>query len=673
MIANNDILLFKYLPDEGLFIYQSALVEICGVKIATISNAKYRKSSSWKIINDPDFKTRNLVHYESLKDSYKQLVINHFGDPYTFTLNNNVQNLFRNSTKDLQLIRSFKLTSGEGIPSKHQEQYLKACQYLHLLSSITLKTIKSLGFKSKDHFYSVIIEMLSVDPLIPAKFPKSKRKIQAKVAEYRKMGAECVISKRFGKGNNTKITDHARDVAIAEYAQPYKPSLEKVTDKVNDILTDKEVTQAAVKRLLNLPPNRQLWFLGRHGQKEWKKEYGHGNRLFLPTYRDAMWNIDGTKLNLYHKYNNKQKMAALFQIVKVTDIASEKILSWTLTKPGQTENSSHQYKTIKQAIMNTNVLPFQLLYDGQGGHIMAETQEFYDRLARVHFRAMPYNGQSKPIESLIGRFQKQVMRDRWYFTGMNITTNTLDSKPNMDYILKHKEQLPEMEDIPAIVSEMVDEWNNSPHPDKRFKGKSRNEVYEQSLNPEPREVSYWDIVELFWVFTKKEITYRRDGIRLTVNGEKYWYEVVDEENLPDMKFRENYLLDKFIVKYDIEDLSQVLLYKKEQSGDLRYVAVAKDKEAFPRFVGDYKEDTGERIRETLKRRKEEPKEVGKKLEEVCDRAGSNEAIEDYETSFQQRAYGGKTESNMAESMLDIGVSTSPYEDVDEIETGRILE
>ncbi len=649
----------------------------------TVKSAFNRNSSHWKFIKDPDDLRKTLIDYEALKARYRHLITGHFGNPYQYAAAQIILPLLVLSDGDKKFFDDYILPSGERPGNYRVGQWKRECMYLNMISMAYKSFQKSIGYTRSTEFYnalSMLIEQEKNKGSISLKFPTSYVKLRKKTQDYASKGPGVVINGNYSNTNRQKLTEDLKEAAIAEYAKKTN-NLEKVTRIIQDVLKTKgeSITRQAIYYYLHKPSIEPLWFFGRHGETEWRKRFEHNMRLFLPTYRDAMWNIDGTKLNLY--YNEPKagdKKASLFQINKVIDVASEVILGYDLLWPGHQEDHQSHYRALKTSVQQAGQRPYQLLYDGQGGHTGAKMQEFYERLNRVHFRAMPYNGQSKSIENLINRFQQQIMKQCWFFTGMNITTNTLESQPNLDYINANRDRLPQKKDIPEIVRLLVNEWNNSEHP--KHKGVTRLEYYNQSVNPNPRPVEWWDMVELFWLVNEgkegKGIVYRKDGIRQELKGEKFIYEVVDDNGYPDMEFRQKYLLDKFIIKYDPEDLTQIILYKKDASGDLRYVAIAKDKEQIPRFVGDYKEGTRVRIDELLKLRKDEKENTRRKLEEITESAKVLSPADDFENWIRQACYGNKAHANTAEAALAGGGSgyTGLYEsDTEASDTGKVID
>ena len=131
---------------------------------------------------------------------------------------------------------------------------------------------------------------------------------------------------------------------------------------------------------------------------------------------NSRWEGDGTKLNLYYK-DDKGKMCTI-SVYEVMDVATEVFLGYDIAP---TEKFDSQYRAYRMAVEFAKVKPYEIVTDNQGSQRTSLAQAFFAKIAVVAKPTMPYNGQSKSIESAFGRFQQQVLHKLWNFTGQNIT------------------------------------------------------------------------------------------------------------------------------------------------------------------------------------------------------------------------------------------------------------
>ena len=108
--------------------------------------------------------------------------------------------------------------------------------------------------------------------------------------------------------------------------------------------------------------------------------------------------------------------------------------------------------------------PYEIRFDNQGGHGKLKNGHFFEQMAHLAIATQPYNGKSKTIESIFGRFQSGYLHRDWFFTGQNITAKKAESRQNMEFILKNAVSLPTLEAIKRVYVQRRMEWNEATHP-----------------------------------------------------------------------------------------------------------------------------------------------------------------------------------------------------------------
>lgn len=587
-------------------------MERSGVKPKTVIMAKKRKSNGWDFIQDPADRRKVLVQFSTLKDRYQQMVVAKFGDPEQYHINNKFKGILTPVKSAVNTLREYRLPDGTALSDNYLAKYSKACSVLELMASINRTQIKALGFANKQQFSQALIQLIKIERIA---LPSSYSKLRIKLNEYKEHGAEALITKCFGNNNSRKITAEIGEWLVAQYALPIKQDVAQVT--IEYLATANKngwptLTEQAIHAHLHLPINQQLWWMGRHGKHSWQAKFGHTLKMLMPTCREALWCSDGTKLNFFYQEDGKVK-ADLYMYI-VMDVYSDMILGFDVDR---TENYLTVSKSFKMALKLSKFKPSQLLYDAGGAHRKLEMQDFFKRATDLHFNAQPYNAQAKPVEGLIGRFQKQVMRNKWFFTGQNITAKSLNSRPNMEHIMANKDKLPTKQEVITLLPELVQQWNNSKHP--RLDG-SRADVYAASVNEKATPLNFIDMVDLFWHTTQKPIHYGKAGLVMEQQYIKYHFEVYDLAGQPDMDFRTHYINTKFYVKYDPEDLSMIRLYRKVGE-ELRPVATATKKHEYARAVIDKKPGETTQLNQELELRKSEAARVKAELKAIRNTTG----------------------------------------------------
>lgn len=343
------------------------------------------------------------------------------------------------------------------------------------------------------------------------------------------------------------------------------------------------------------PAVMPLWFAAVYGMQKWKSKYSSLLKTQLPQMRDALWYSDGTKLNLYYK-NADNKMCTT-SVYEVLDAYSETLIGYDIA-PKETFDS--QYRAFRQAVEFAGVRPYEIVNDNQGGHNKLAARGFFDKIAILHKPTMPYNGQSKTIESVFGRFQQQILHKIWYFTGQNVTAVKMNSKPNLEFIEKNAYALPTLEEVKEIYRQCREEWNNAAHP---ATGIARIDMYRMSENPETSPVQPVELIQMFWLTSAKEVTYTNAGLKIEIDKQKYEYEVYGEDGLRNEQWALRNTGRKFRVMYDPMDMTRIELWEPTASG-LKYSISATPRTVINRDTQTRTADQTSFMRRTVDQNKE---------------------------------------------------------------------
>ena len=412
--------------------------------------------------------------------------------------------------------------------------------------------------------------------------PQNQARLKAKIKAFKADGYKSLISGKIGNRNTVKITKEFGLLLIA-----LKRSR---TPVYTDAQLFEEANRRAIengwkplkslpgmKRWLYSSANEQLWYDAVHGENAARLKFGRKQRTKLPTRRDSLWYGDGTRLNLY--YQDEEGKVRTTQVYEVIDAMSEVMLGYWIS---DFEDYEAQYHAFRMAIQTSGHKPYEIVHDNQGGHKKLNSlprrkegspneQGFLDKICHIHRATQPYNGSSKTIEAIFGRFQQQVLHQYDNFTGQNITAKKASSRPNLESMEANKKSLPTLDELKALYAEARQKWNSMKHP---IYGKSRMEVYESSVNEETPVVTPVDMVNMFWVMHDKPATFTDQGITIEVKKQKYTWEVF-KNGEPDLEWRKLHTWEKFYVQYDPNDMTTVNLYAIDLAGGKRFSTVAR--------------------------------------------------------------------------------------------------
>lgn len=563
-------------------------------------------------IADPSDRHKHLWAYDSLPEDVKSLIDAVHDKAAEQAMGWN--GFLTVNPADLAVLRNHVLPDGGCLPEGTVLGYATECSYLRLLATTRIAQVRAWGYATAEAFYAAVRQH-AADAGV--KLPASYSHLRAAVRSYKESGAASVVSGKWGNSCALKIGNEQHAWLVASYAQPNKPDTAMLAARYAEHATTvgwPALTEDAIYKHLHQQDVMPVWYIGRHGSDEWYKKYAHTMSTRGPVFRDALWCSDGTKLNYWYRTDDGQK--AMLKVYLIMDVYSEAIIGHSFSAK---ENFQAQYSAAKMAIKRSGNRPLQWLYDGQGGHVSKDAQDFYTRAVKLHFPAKPYNAKSKPIENLIGRLQKKVMRDRWFFTGQNIQSKRLDSRPNMEFVLAHLHKLPTLDEALAHAAQDIDTWNGMPHPKAKV---ARMQMYAENVSPMPHPLDFMDFVELFWITKQREVRYTNEGLTLEVGGQRLKYEVYGADELPDAAFLRRWTNASFVVRYDPEQLAAgVMLYRRDEQGRLRLVSKAMPKKRYARAVVDLMPGERAEIDATLALRAAQRQAIAAELEALRNSAG----------------------------------------------------
>ena len=401
--------------------------------------------------------------------------------------------------------------------------------------------------------------------------PKNLARLKEKMSQFKKDGYQSLISGKVGNSNTLKLTAEAQQrlIALKRCKVPvYTDS--QIFATFNQECEGKGwkplKSIRSLKTWLERADIEPLWHDAVYGEMSAHQKFDRRHKTQLPTMRDALWYGDGTKLNLY--YRDEDGKVRTTSVYEVIDAATEVFLGFCIS---DTEDYEAQYMAYRMAIQVSGHKPYEIVHDNQGGHKKANSSGMLDKICHIHRTTAPYNGASKTIESVFGRFQQQVLHKDWRFTGQNITAKKESSRPNMEFIEANKDKLYTLDELKAAYLKARTEWNEMAHP---ATGEQRMKMYQESENPETPVVTASDMIDKFWVTCDRMSTFTSSGIEITVKGQKRVYEVMTDAGVPDIEWRRKHTYQKFVVKYDPYDFQSIRLYWKDKAGELRFERVA---------------------------------------------------------------------------------------------------
>lgn len=546
-----------------------------------------------------------LIIYSSLREKYKVRFVAKYGDPEQILKEQRMRDRVKTDDKARAFYEDYRYEMNgveTSLSDKLKAEYTLNASVLNaLIYDLEDKTTsrKMLGNSLATLWESVVATSENLREIYQHTLPNNLARLREKIRFYKKDGYISLISGKVGNKSTVKITpEMGRQLIALRRSRVPVYNYAQIFDEINRIALEKNWKPLKSKRSMvqwfERPEIEPLWYDAVFGELAAHQRYGRKHKTKLPDRRDTLWYGDGTKLNLY--YRDEDGKIRTTMVYEVIDAYSEVLLGYYISDH---ENFEAQYNAYRMAIQVSGHKPFEIVHDNQGGHKRLEKDKdskeegFFDKICHIHRPTAPYSGQSKTIESIFGRFQSQELHKDWRFTGMNITATKAESRPNLEFIEENKDQLFTLDELKAHYAEARRAWNAAPHP---VTGIPRIEMYEKSENEETDVVTVHDMVDIFWIWAKRPVTFTDQGIQITIGSLKKPYEVFSAPGEPDHEWRRKNTYRKFYVKYDPNDLRSIRLYWKDNAGQLRFERVAEPYMVVHRAIQDQAEGEAEFIR-----------------------------------------------------------------------------
>lgn len=549
-----------------------------------------------------------LIDYYSLPLRYRQLFEEKHGDPKELLEKEAVKATLVFDSEARAFFTGYRYDKGTetntGLPIELVEEYTINASVLNILLErhSDCKALRRACGGTVRGVWEIVAETSEeLRDRYGHTLPTNVARLRERINRYRKEGYPSLISGKVGNRSAAVIDgDAARCVIALKRSMTPVYTDAQLLDEYNRRAREngwkRLKSVKAITDFLNRPEVACLWWDARHGELAAAQKFAHRLKTELPQRRDSLWYGDGTRLNLYYReMAGGRNVVRTMQVYEVIDAYSEVFLGYHIST---SENHEAQYHAYRMALDKSRHIPNELVCDNQGGHKKLESQEFFKKICHIYRPTKPYNGSSKTIESVFGRFQSQVLHKSWFFTGQNITAKKESSRTNIEFIQANVDKLPTLEEMKEIYAAYREEWNSMPHP---ATGVSRMEMYESSVNEKTHPVSDLDMIDIFWLYTKRPATYTGSGISITVGGETYDYEVCGKDGQPDRKFLRQHFGRRFKVQYDPADMKSVRLYTE----DGRYMGTAEPKFTIHRAVQDQTEGERAYIAAELKANEED--------------------------------------------------------------------
>ena len=465
-----------------------------------------------------------LYAYSSLPEKYKKRWVERHGEPEKQMRQEMIRNIVKKDEKAENFFEDYRYDkNGEmvALPEDVKKEYTWNASVLNALMEefkrLSSSNNKLTGFR-RNLWELLLVTSEEWRPVYGHSLPGSVGRLKALINKFRPDNYGVLVSGKYGNSNTLKIEEDGGRylVALKRSRVPVYTDME-IFEEYNRVAPERGwkplKSPRSLREWFNSPRVEPLWYDAVYGEMKAHQRYDRKHRTILPGRRDSLWYGDGTKLNLYYRDENGNKCTT--SVYEVVDAYSEVLLGYYIS---DNEDYIAQYHAFRMAIQTSRHKPYEIVCDNQGGHKKNAALGLFSKISRIHRPTAPYNGESKTIENIFYRFQSQVLKKRFGFTGQNITAKRDTSRPNLEFINANIDSLPTLEELKEQYAAAREQWNSMKHP---ATGISRIEMYNTSVNEATDAVSVSDMVEMFWYTTEKPSLFTANGIEITVQGKKY--------------------------------------------------------------------------------------------------------------------------------------------------------
>ena len=315
-----------------------------------ISQSAYDKSllrDRFKSIRRGCRETPALIEFASLPDKLKIAVKEVYGeDVKKIAEKDTIQGMYSISQEALAFYRLYKTDEGKSLSEAKIEEYTINASLICAINkyySWRASFVKAKSGKAPKKIWVQIAayteELKCGAEPIKHTLPQSHRRLQEIVKAFGNNDYARLISGKIGNKNTEKVQPIAQSWVLARWMDNVNkvPGTTELLVEYNDKAPEmgwKLIKSAqTLINFLYKEDIKSIWYGHRHGEQIFKEKYVYQHSTILPSMRDSLWYSDGTKLNLYYRYENEngKTLIGTKQVYEVMDAYSEVFLGYHIS------------------------------------------------------------------------------------------------------------------------------------------------------------------------------------------------------------------------------------------------------------------------------------------------------------------------------------------------------
>jgi Mu transposase, C-terminal len=492
-----------------------------------------------------------------------------------------------------------------------------------------------------------VVDLLMVERLYGLRV-SNVRVLERKIIAWMAGGHATLICGSFETKNAKKISDDERErIIVLQGKQGTNAAdIHSFINKEREGQGLQAITLRRTQQIIQ--KTAAIWVQAKYGLQEARNLREPNLKRRALEVANELWDVDGTTVQLYADISGK--VMKTWYIVWVSDAATGAVVGWEL---GGTETSALVQAAFKSAMTTHKVAPTFWRSDWGEANMSKATQALMQKTGATHFKGAAKTSKSRLIERVGGQIES-IMAKLPNFVGSNVTSNrnrTLKANPDKLKKLIKSGEIPTAEQVKKQVAQVVHIYNSKVEAkctESRIERYRKMESNGTMMNEEL-------LATTFWTLREDTVLYSKEGMTIQIDGTRYTYIVEEEKGIESEAFRDEYLNERFKIRYDPDDLATIRLYDRF---DGKHIAAAVQKHAFGAVSTVWMKGEGATIKKALKTRANGQKARDKKYEkyegkhddlaeggfELTNKDALNEFMEGYEAE-QAWSYEGAFAAN----------------------------
>lgn len=501
-----------------------------------------------------------LIVYDSLPQGWREMLALKFGNPPEEVRQSFFEKYYKRDSEalDYYLAHRYGDDHSKRLTPELIERYTVNASVINTLLEVRANRksyAKAIGVVGQFDIWESLSRDVNAFHEVDHDLPTNKDSLRRKVGRYQKEGYASLISGKLQTRNAAIIKQDQQSALLEELlAQPVNLNNEQIASIFN--ITADQMKWRTIDASVVARKRKEVDLYTKsytRGTSELLHTKLMQNKRSRPSSSMLFWVHDGWDAELLYQktsinanghqvttYHNRPT------VVMVLDPYNDYIIGYAI---GERENSSLIKAAYKNALKHTEELfsgmhqPYQIQSDN---YQIKHLRPFYESLCKHFTPAAVRNSKAKPIEAFFNRFNTKHLQANLLpnWSGHNVTAKQAN-QPNGDFLAKRRHQFPTYE---GVVQQLVEAIERDRAEKREAYVASFANIDDKHLLP----MSYDKYLHVFGETTGYTNKMEGDGLSITINGEKKWYDSFDPA------WRKYMHLD-WMVRFDPDDLRQILV------------------------------------------------------------------------------------------------------------------